>query len=71
MVDTPLGQVTNTNTNGGPGGGLGSKVVNEDAPYILERPTFWKNPHESNAHNMARGGSSKGRSNSNPDIGGR
>ena len=59
--DTPLGTITNQLTNGGAGGGQGSAVVNEDAPYILERPTFWKNPHEANAHNLARGGSGKGR----------
>jgi hypothetical protein len=65
-----LGVKSNSLSNGGPAGGMGSNKVNEDAPYILERPTFWKNPHEANAHNMARGGSSKGRSNAN-EVGGR
>lgn len=66
--DTPLGTVTNTLSNGGAGGGMGSKVVNENAPYILERPTFWKNPHEASARRgQARGADGTGKS----DVGGR
>jgi hypothetical protein len=69
MVDTPLGKVTNQLE--------GSRVATQGlgAPYVkevglvLERPTFWKNPQEANAHNMARGGGEK--RGPNTDVGGR
>ncbi len=68
--DTPLGTVTNTNTDGGPGGGMGSKCLSGPAVFRDEQPTALLNQHEVNARSMARGGSGKGRRNSNPDVGG-
>ena len=44
-----LGKVSNTNTNGGPGGGLGSNCLAKETRFVDERPTFWLNPHEASS----------------------
>jgi len=68
-----LGKVTNTNTKGGPGGGLGSACLSGPAVFVDERPTFWLNPHEaSSRRGQARdSGDGQGRKRGANELGGR
>ena len=70
-----MGKVKNTLSNGGAGGGLGSSVVNENAPLIKERPTFWLDQQEVDRRGHARDSGvanrRMGQTGGNIDVGGR
>jgi hypothetical protein len=67
-----LGRVSNTNTNGGPAGGMDSECLSGPAVFVDERPTFILNPHEASARRgQARGALDGQGKRDNVDVGGR